>query len=48
LFSIFAADIFPIFAIAAAGHLLARFVGANVKTVSHVCSISPAVPVLRC
>ena len=36
LFSIFAADIFPIFAIAAAGYLLARFVGANVKTVSHV------------
>jgi predicted permease len=36
LLSIFAADIFPIFAIAAAGYLLARYLGANVKTVSHV------------
>lgn len=36
LLSIFASDIFPIFAIAGAGYLLARFVGANVKTVSHV------------
>lgn len=30
LLSIFASDIFPIFAIAGAGYLLARFVGANV------------------
>jgi len=36
LFSIFAADILPIFLIAAAGFLLARYTGADLKTLSHV------------
>jgi predicted permease len=36
LLSIFGSDIFPIFAIAGVGYLLARFLGANVQTVAHV------------
>ena len=36
LLSIFGSDIFPIFAIAGAGYLLARYLGANVQTVAHV------------
>jgi predicted permease len=36
LLSIFAADILPIFLIAGVGFLMARFLGAEVKTVSHI------------
>ena len=36
LFSILSSDILPIFLIAGAGYLLARYVGTNVRTLSHV------------
>jgi predicted permease len=36
LFSIFASDLLPVFAIAGAGYLLARYIGVQVQTVSRV------------
>jgi malate permease and related proteins len=44
LFSIFASDILPIFVIAGVGFLLARYVGVQVRTLSHVAfhALAPA------